>query len=71
MKGRAPRRSQAKSFNYKHVKHTNEEGSTMKMKIEQKWREKIELQDIWYFPESKFSTAESGIFSTALNNHPW
>jgi hypothetical protein len=54
MKGGAPRPSQVKSFNYKHVKHTNEEVSSMKMKIEQKWREEIELQDIWYFPESKF-----------------
>ena len=54
MKGRAPRPSQVKSFNYKHVKHTNEEVSTMKMKIEQKWREEIELQDNWYFPKSKF-----------------
>jgi hypothetical protein len=70
MKGRAPRSSQDNSFNYKHVKRTNEEVSTMKMKIEQKWREKIELQDNWYFPESKISSAESGIFSTASNNHP-
>ena len=45
MKGRAPEPSHAKSSISECVKHTNKESTTMKMKIERKRRERVELQD--------------------------
>jgi hypothetical protein len=53
MKGRAPKPSQAKSFIHKRVKHTNKEVIKMKMKIEERRREKMAVQDDRHFPESK------------------
>ena len=53
MKGRAPEPSHAKSSISECVQHTNKEVTTMKMNIEQKRRERVELQDDRLFLVSK------------------